>query len=156
MLMISIILIIIFIGLVLTVLELFFIPGTTLVGMLGILFSIAGVVITYKHFGPDTGLYVLIATSILKIGIIYFSFQRKAWTQFSLKSSIESKVNEGITEGLEIGHKGKTVSTLRPIGKAQFNNREYEVKTSGTYLDHGIEIRIIQISSNQITVEPTN
>lgn len=154
--MIIIISTIILIGLALTVLELFFIPGTTLVGLLGLIFSIAGVIITYRHYGSDIGLYILISTSLLKIGIIYFTFQRKAWNHFSLKSSIKSKVNEGITDGLEIGNTGITVSTLRPIGKAQFNDREYEVKTSGNYVENGIDIRITQISFNQITVEPTN
>ena len=154
--MVIIILTIILIGVILTVLELFFVPGTTLVGLLGLIFSIAGVVITYRYYGTDVGMYVLSATTVLKLGILYYSFQRKAWTQFSLKTAINSKVNEGITDGLTIGETGVTMSTLRPIGKARFNQREFEVRTSGNYIDTGMAIRITDISSNQITVEPTN
>ena len=57
---------------------------------------------------------------------------------------------------LNIGDEGKTISTLRPIGKAEFNNKQFEVKTSGDYLDTGTPIRITKIHSNQIIVEPIN
>jgi membrane-bound ClpP family serine protease len=156
MFMLFIILTIIAIGLILTVLELFFIPGTTIVGLLGVIFSIAGIIITFRYFGSDIGFVVLASTTAAKIGVLYWSFHYKAWSRFSLKSAIRSKVNEGMTEGLTIGQTGTALSTLRPFGKAQINNREYEVKTlSGRYVDTGAQIIIKDISSNQIIVEPT-
>jgi membrane-bound ClpP family serine protease len=65
-------------------------------------------------------------------------------------------VNEGMLDTLNIGDEGKTISTLRPIGKAEFRNRQYEVKTGGDYVDTGTPVRITLIHSNQIIVEPTN
>jgi membrane-bound ClpP family serine protease len=156
MLAITLILIIIGIGLVLTILELFFIPGTTIVGFLGLIFSVAGILLAYDQFGNDVGMTVLVTTSIAKVVILYLSFHHGAWWKFSLKSAIESKVNEGLTANLKPGATGKTVSTLRPVGKAEFNNLEYEVKTSGNYLENNVPIRIIQVESNQIVVEPIN
>jgi membrane-bound ClpP family serine protease len=144
------------IGLALLFVEVIFIPGTTLVGLLGFIFIVAGIVITYKHFGNDIGLYVLIGTSILTVVTLVYSFRAGTWSKFSLKSAIDSKVNEGETALLQIGDTGVTTSTLRPIGKAEFRNRQYEVKTSGNYLDPGKEIRITQILLNQIIVEPIN
>jgi len=156
MFMITIILVILAIGLLLTVLELFFIPGTTIVGILGVIFSIAGIAITYDQFGPEIGMYVLIVTSIAKVGVLYWSFHTGAWMRFSLKSAITSKVNEGITNGLVIGEQGITMTTLRPAGKAEFGQRILEVTTAGTYIENGSVVRIKSIDSNQITVEPTN
>jgi len=156
MLMLVIILAILLIGLVLTIIELFFIPGLTVVGILGVMFTISGIIISYKVFGSDIGLIVMISTAAVKLGIWYYSFQYKAWSKFSLKSSINSKVNEGLTENLQVGAVGTTISTLRPVGKAEFRQRQFEVKTSGGYIETGVQIRITGINSNQITVEPTN
>jgi hypothetical protein len=48
------------------------------------------------------------------------------------------------------------MSTLRPVGKAEFGGKTYEVKTLGNYLEEGRKIRIKHIQSNQIIVEPLN
>jgi membrane-bound ClpP family serine protease len=156
MLMLTIILIILAIGLVLTIVELFFIPGATVVGLLGLMFSISGIIIAYQHFGAETGLYILLATSAVKLGILYWSFQRRAWTKFSLKNAITSRMHADRAEGLIIGDTGVAITTLRPFGKAEFNKRQMEVKTTGPYLENGSAIRIREIIDNQVIVEPTN
>jgi membrane-bound ClpP family serine protease len=156
MFMLTVILAILAIGLLLTIVELFFIPGATIVGVLGLIFSIAGIVIAYKHFGSEIGMYVLLSTTAVKVAILYWSFQRKAWKKFSLKSTSGSKVNEGETDHLAVGDTGVTVSTLRPSGKAEIRERHFEVRTSGAYLENGAAIRIIEINSHQIIVESTN
>lgn len=156
MLMITIISAIMIIGFLLVILEIFFIPGTTVVGMLGLVFSIAGIVITYSHYGSEVGLIVLITTSILKIGILIYSLTVKPWLRFAHKQAITSKVNEGLYASINVGDAGKTVSVLRPMGKALINNIELEVKSLGIYLDSNVPVRVTSISSNQIIVEPTN
>jgi membrane-bound ClpP family serine protease len=156
MFMLTIILVILFIGLVLVILEVFFIPGATFVGLLGVIFTVVGIVITYRVLGSQTGTIVLVSTGVVKLAILYYSFHIKAWKKFSLNSSMKSRVNEGMMNGLQIGAMGKAVSTLRPFGKAQFNEGQFEVKTTGPYLDNGTEVRITSIVLNQIIVEPTN
>ncbi len=142
------------IGLTLIIVELVFIPGTTVVGLLGLIFAIVGIVISYSHFGNDIGFYILLATLASTLAALFYSFRSGAWSKFSLKSSINSKVNEGIMASLQIGDEGITVSTLRPMGKAEFNSKTFEVKTSGNYIETGEKVRITQIESHQIVVEP--
>jgi membrane-bound ClpP family serine protease len=77
------------------------------------------------------------------------------WGRFALKSSNQSKVNEGELEGLAPGQEGVALSALRPVGKAEVGGRTFEVKTLGGYVTTGTKVRIIQILSNQIIVEPT-
>jgi membrane-bound ClpP family serine protease len=156
MIMWIIILSLLLIGLALIVIELVFIPGTTVVGLLGFIFAGAGVMIGYQHFGSDTGLYILIGTLVATLAALFYSFRSGAWSRFSNKSSNDGKVNEGITGGLSIGDEGVTLSTLRPIGKAEFNSKTFEVKTQGQYVETGQHVRIIQIRLNDIVVEPFN
>lgn len=144
------------IGLALIIAEIIFIPGTTLVGVLGIVFSIAGIVISYQHFGSDVGFYILTGMGIATAAALFYSFKSGAWSKFSLKTSNQSKVNEGLVNELAVGEEGRALSTLRPVGKAKFKNQEYEVKTLGDYVDNGTPIRIKLILSNQIIVEPIN
>ena len=156
MLMWIIIISLLLIGLALIIVELVFIPGTTVVGLLGLIFSIVGIVISYNHFGNDVGFYMLLGTLGLTLATLFYSFRSGAWSKFSLKSSMDSKVNEGMMATVQIGDEGITLSTLRPIGKAEFNSKTYEVKTSGNYVDRGEKVKITQIESHQIVVEPIN
>jgi len=142
------------IGLALVILELIFIPGTTVVGLLGLVFSIIGIVVTYNHFGGNAALYLLLAMLAVSLATLVFSFRTAAWGKFSLKSSIDSRVNEGLLQAVSIGDEGVTLSSLRPIGKAEFNHKTYEVKTSGGYVNTGEKVKIIRIESHQIVVEP--
>jgi membrane-bound ClpP family serine protease len=143
-------------GLILVVAEIVFVPGTTLVGVIGFCFLIVGVGLSFRYFGGEVGWVTLGVTSVACGGLLYFSFTTDAWKRFSLKSAINSKVNEGELDNLKVGMEGQTVSALRPIGKAELNNQTVEVKTNGDYLDSGSRIKIIKIISNQIIVEPIN
>lgn len=156
MLMWIIVLSLLLIGLALIIVELVFVPGTTVVGLLGLIFAIVGIVISYRHFGNAIGFYILLTSLGATLGALFYSFRSGAWTKFSLKSSIDSKVNEGIMASVHIGDEGITVSTLRPIGKAEFNSKTFEVKTSGSYVERGEKVKITRIESHQIVVEPIN
>lgn len=142
------------IGIGLIIVELVFIPGTTVVGLLGLIFAIAGIAVSYSHFGNDIGFFVLLGTSITTLAALFYSFRSGAWNRFSLKSTIDSKVNEGAQRELKIGDEGITRSSLRPMGTAEFHNQNFEVKTIGQFLDVGIKVKIIQLQENQIIVEP--
>jgi membrane-bound ClpP family serine protease len=144
------------IGLGLIIVELVFIPGTTVVGLLGLIFTIVGIVISYSHFGDTTGFYILMGTSVTTLVALFYSFRTGAWTRFSLKSSMNSKVNEGMLSTLSVGDEGTTRSALRPMGTAEFGNQQYEVRSLGSFVESGSRIKIIQILSNQIIVEPIN
>jgi len=141
-------------GLSLIVAEIIFIPGTTVIGFLGMIFLIGGIVFSYQHYGNEAGFQVLLGTGILTATALYVSFRRGAWNKFSNKSTIDSKVNEGLTNELQVGNEGITISALRPMGSADFNGKIFEVKTSGGYLANGMKIRIEKIQTNEILVEP--
>jgi membrane-bound ClpP family serine protease len=156
MVMLVIILSLLILGLVLLIVEVIFIPGTTVVGILGIVFSTVGVIVSYKHYGDEVGFYVLLSTLLATAITLFYSFKTGAWNRFSLKSSIKGKVNEGITDTLKIGDEGVTTSSLRPSGKAEFHDQIFEVRSLGQYIPPNVKIRIIQMELHQIIVEEIN
>jgi membrane-bound ClpP family serine protease len=156
MLMWIIVIALLAIGLSLIIAELVFIPGTTVIGFLGFVFAAVGIVIAYQHYGNTVGLYILIGMSATTLLTLIYSFRADSWSKFSLKTASDSKVNEGLLAALVVGEEGKTTSTLRPIGKAEFQNKQFEVKTTGDYVETGTRIRITTIHAHQIIVEPIN
>ena len=141
-------------GLLLLVVEVIFVPGTTVVGVAGFVFLVLGIWLAFHYFGSQTG-WIATGGAALAFGVVfYYSFKTNVWKRFSLKSSIKSKVNEGETESLVAGEEGVAISALRPVGKAELTSKIYEVKTQGQYIDSGTRIRIVKIISNQIFVEP--
>jgi len=133
--------------------EILFVPGTTLVGVAGFIFVGIGVGFSFKYFGREVG-WLTMGTSAVIAGVtLYISFKSNLWSKFALKSTNTAKVNED-PQGLSVGEEGLTLSALRPIGKAEIGKRTFEVKTHGSYVDAGKRIKIIQINSNQIIVEP--
>lgn len=141
-------------GIVLIIAEVVFIPGTTIVGLLGAVFMVAGIIFAYRQYGNQVGFYVMLGTGVTTALALYLSFRNGAWNKLANKSAIKSKVNEGLTAKLSEGEEGVTVSALRPIGTADFQGKIFEVKTGGEYVENAMRIRIVKIRSNDIIVEP--
>ncbi len=148
------VILLIFFGLGFIVAEIIFVPGTTLLGILGLVFVISGIVISYLSFGTGVGTVVLSISIIVGLSVLIYSFKSGIWEKFALKNSINSKFNEGRLDELQVGEEGVTISSLRPMGKADFRDKIFEVTTLGNFMKSGTKIRIITIRDNKIVVEP--
>lgn len=146
----------ILIGIILVVVEIIFVPGTTIVGIIGFCMMLGGIVVSFNYFGQSTGWLVMGSAAVLTGIVVFLSLRTKAWERFSLKDANNSKVNEGELSALNSGEEGIAVSSLRPSGKADINGKLYEVTTLGNFVSSGTRIKIIRISSNQVIVEPLN
>ncbi|MEQ8425227.1 MAG: NfeD family protein, partial [Cyclobacteriaceae bacterium] len=144
----------IFFGILLVIAEIIFIPGTTVVGIIGAGFMVAGVVSSFSYFGQQGGWITLGATTLSSAILGYYAFKANVWGKFSLKTFSVGKVNEGGLDGLTVGLEGVAISALRPSGKAEISDKTYEVKTLGAFVDSGSRLKIIKVDTNQIIVEP--
>ena len=144
------------VGLLLIVVEVIFIPGTTVAGFIGFGLLALGVWLSFSYFDSNTGWIVIGCTAFTSAIIFYWVFRSKPWKQFALNSSMHSKVNEGTLDGLKEGDEGIAISVLRPMGKAEISGKTVEVTTLGNYVENGTRIKILKISLNQILIEPLN
>ncbi|MGC1242289.1 MAG: NfeD family protein [Chryseosolibacter sp.] len=150
------ILLLLLIGLALIIMEVVFVPGTTIVGVIGVIFAGAGIIISYRYFGSDVGFYIFLGMGAVTAIALYFSFRSQAWARFANKSAINSKVNEGSTASLKVGDEGIALSALRPMGTVDFKSGQFEVKTLGDYVDVGTRVIIVHVDVTQIIVKPLN
>lgn len=144
----------IFFGITLLIAEIIFVPGTTVVGILGVIFGGYGIYLGYDYFGASTGTIILISTLIVSVIALVLAFKGKSWERLSLKNTMTGKFNEDFRLDLKVGDKGQSISSLKPIGKALFNEKEIEVRSNGGYISENVEIEILRIESTRIFVQP--
>ena len=125
------VLILVLVGLTLIYLELIFVPGTTILGLIGLVLTGVGIYITFDSYGTTSGSWVLVGSLAVSIVAVVWSFRQNTWDRFSLKQTNKAKVNPNYTEGLQIEMRGLALSDLKPIGKAEFDYQSYEVSSQG-------------------------
>lgn len=143
-------------GLLLVVVEVIFIPGTTVVGIAGFISMIVGIILSFKYFGGETGWLTLGGAATASGVLLYVALRTNVWRRFAINSSIDSKVNEVEALKFAVGLEGLALSALRPMGKGEFGGNVAEVRTMGEYVEAGSRIRIVKVSINQIIVEIIN
>lgn len=140
-------------GLLLVIVEVIFIPGTTLVGVAGFISMVVGIILAFKYFGGETGWIALGGSTAASGILLYVALRTNVWRRFAINTSIDSKVNEIEALNFVVGMEGVALSALRPIGKGEFGGNVAEVRTLGEYVEAGSRIRIARVSTTQIVVE---
>lgn len=135
-------------GIILLVVEIIFVPGTTILGIIGGALMVFGVIIGYSKFGPQTGSIILVGAIIVGGGVTVISFRSGVWKRFALKNTNTSKFNEDVKVEHLLGADGVALSALRPFGKAEIYNSTYEVKTLGIYLEAGSKIKVTNVDKD--------
>lgn len=143
-------------GIGLLIIEVIFVPGTTFVGIGGFLCAGFGVFLGYDYFGNTTGTMVLVFSSLATGILMVYAFKSRAWEKLSLKDENTGKVNDDFKLVLSVGDEGLTISSLKPIGKAMFQDKEIEVRSNGGFVYENQRVKIIRIEPNKIIVEPIN
>ncbi len=141
------------IGLVLVLVEVIFVPGTTLVGVLGVLFSVFGLYYAFQHYEYSIALTISGIAVLANVGIIVYGLRSGVWKKFSLKETISSRAFDGRLLGLEVGQKGKAISDIKPFGKVEFGDKIYEVKSDSGFISAGTEVQIHRLESNKIIIK---
>ena len=146
------IILLIVIGLILVVAEIFVVPGTTIVGFIGGGLIITGIVCGFMMLDATQGWLIFSATLAITVILGYFGFRGNTFQRFAVKSSIDGKIVDQVHK-LEAGMKGVTLTRCSPIGKAQFGEFVEEVYSVSEFIEANMNIEILHIKENKIFVE---
>ncbi len=149
----TILILLIAIGLGLVVIEIIFVPGTTIVGIMGLLCIFAGLGYGFSEFGHPMGWGITAVTTLVSAVVIIISLRSGVWNKFALKGAINSKVNEHKQLDVQVGQSGTAISALKPIGNAEFKHQIWEVTTQGEHIDAGSPVKVIKTKGRIIYVE---
>lgn len=151
---IVIIIALILIGVALMMAEIFLLPGITIAGIAGGILMIASVVYAFHYIDDTAGYIVIGANVILTAGAFIFLVKSKSLDKISLKTNIESVVDQPELKSLQVGDKGIAISRLNPIGKAEFGEMIVEAKSfTGEFIDADEAIEIIKVGKTNVLVQ---
>jgi len=165
--------ILITVGLLLILLEIFVIPGFGVAGISGVILLASGIILTFIpimsrgfNWQPfalirlQTGLMVFIfgiAGSLVAFAILV-KYLPKVKSLSGIMLDAEELAEEGYVTGLpedspaRIGCKGIAITTLRPSGTIQIDGKRVDVVTLGDFIEPGTEVEVYRIEGSRIVV----
>lgn len=168
-------LLLIVIGTVLLLLEVFVIPGFGIVGILGIICLTTGLVLSLVGKHPTFAeiwkaishvSIVFICVIILSILFLKYLSKTKSIQRFVLHTKarqpayidpfIETEAKRYTSSSKKdhyLGREGVAYTNLRPAGKGIFGKERLNVVTEGDFLEKGAPIRIIGVQGSNIIVQ---
>ena len=150
------IILLIFLGLLLLLIEFAVLPGVTIAGIGGFILLGFSVYMAFSEYGTGIGFLTLTFVLVASPLMIYYLFKSKTGKKMILDSQIDGKV-EGVNSlKIKSGDTGKTIGRLVPSGKVRVNGEVVEAHSVSGFVDHNTEIRVLKILSNKIIVEPLN
>ena len=140
-------------GVLLLLLEILFVPGTTIVGIGGFILLAIGIYLAYSYLGNQAGHISLVCS----VGAIFLSLvvllKGQTWKKMALDTNVEGKGVEQVENLVEVGEEGKSVTRLNPSGKALFGDKLIEVDATGEFVDAESKIVVTKVEQNKIRVK---
>lgn len=129
-----------------------FVPGGIL-GTIGFLLVVYAVNLSFEistYWGFGSVVLSLIVTVSLVLG-----FARSKAARRLMLSADDGKDWKSSNQKLPelLGKIGKTVSTLRPAGVAEFDGERIDVISDSEFLEAGTRIRVCHVEGNRVLVE---
>ena len=156
-------LLIILLGVVLILVEIFLIPGFGVVGILGGFTIFAGLFLMLipAHPWPSDlssaswGLAIAIIGGIVGLFLIGRALIRtRFWQKITLPTSQKSSAGYNTSIGLEnlVGMGGIAASDLRPSGWVTVGEEKLFVVTEGEFLSNGDPVKVLTVDGNRVVV----
>ncbi len=142
----------ILIGLLLVIIELFFLPGVTIAGISALLFF-GGAVYYAFAIGSAAGIITTIISVIVCIGGVLAFMRSRVMNKITLEASINSVVPTSVPHNIKVGDKGITISRLNPMGRVMINGYETEGRAREAFLDENTEIEVERIENTVVIVK---
>jgi membrane-bound ClpP family serine protease len=139
------------IGLVLIAVEIFFVPGSTFVGVIGGLVLIASIVCAFIYLDTTIAWALFAGTTVASVVLGYFAFRPNTWKKIAVNSTIDGKIIDEV-QGFQTGLQGITLTPCNPIGKAKFGDKIEEVYSLIDFIDTNTQIKIESVKENKIFV----
>ncbi|MDD2192827.1 MAG: nodulation efficiency protein D (NfeD), partial [Bacteroidales bacterium] len=106
-------------GIILIILEIVAIPGTTVAGLSGVAMLVYGIVQVFNEYGNTWGIITLFIALAFCAFLLIYALRAKTWKKFALNKSIDSKANDIKIEEFKVGDKGITITRLAYAGMAE-------------------------------------
>lgn len=149
----TVIILLILIGIILILLELFIIPGITFAGIAGFIFTTAGIYMAYATLGKSGGHLTLGVSLLFFVLVLVIVLRTGTWNKLMLTTEVSSTIEPIAKDVINEGDTGKTVTRLNPVGKVKVNSTTIEARCPGQYVEPGTEVEVVKVFKNYIVVK---
>jgi membrane-bound ClpP family serine protease len=144
------------VGLCLVIFEMFH-PGLSAPGILGCILLILGVIVTAKSFLEGMILVIMILAVLgIALSIVVHSVTKGHLSRVLILSETSKKESDSTKfDDMQyfVGKEGKTLTTLRPSGMADFDGVRLDVITEGDFIEKDRSVNVIRIDGKKIIVK---
>ncbi len=150
------IVLIVFLGIVLLIVEFLIVPGITVAGIGGVILIGGGVYFAYDVHGTMMGNYVLLGTFMMMILTLFYALRARTWKGTMLDSKMEGKAYSYDKTKVKKGDTGKTVTRLGPYGKVVINGIYMDARSVSGIIGANEPVEVVKTESSKIIVKPLN
>jgi membrane-bound serine protease (ClpP class) len=154
----SVALLLLLAGLGLIVAEILFVPGSTIVGLLGVVSILASV---YLQYGDKFWQVASVSSIVggLGLGLILWmlpqsQFMKRLYVQSPLAGS-SANWNANEAPKLE-GRFGTALTDLRPSGVADIEGERVDVVSNGEFITLGTKLEVVKVEGRRVLVKALN
>ena len=140
-------------AIVLIFVELVFIPGFGIAGILSLGCVGVAIFLSYSNFSTAVGHVVTAISLVLFISVLVFALKSGTWSRVSLHETVSSTVNDNPFEGVALGDCATTISRLAPIGRVAIGQQQFEAKVQSGYIDAGQKVEVIGFEDATLVVK---
>lgn len=164
-------LLIILLGIVLLVLEIFVTPGFGVLGILGIALAFCGLVLTmvdntvFEFQGPFNWAYILrplavvsvasLVSMVLFLYLVYKAYPRPFFGKIALKTDLsQTSGYVGVpVEADMVGREGITLTPLHPAGRIVLDGKWHEATALHGYIEKDVPVRVVKAEAGIVYCE---
>jgi len=140
-------------ALLLLLVELFVIPGSSLAAILSAICLTWAVAYAFINISALAGIITLIIALILGSCVLITFMRSKTLDKVALTEEVSSTVDRSVAAQVQVGDKGYAVTRLALIGNAEINGHVVEVRSADGFLNEKTPLVVTCVTDNEIIVQ---
>ena len=140
-------------ALLLLLVELFVIPGSSLAAILSAICLTWAVAYAFINISALAGIITLIIALILGSCVLINKKKKKTLDKVALTEEVSSTVDRSVAAQVQVGDKGYAVTRLALIGNAEINGHVVEVRSADGFLNEKTPVVVTCVTDNEIIVQ---
>ena len=140
-------------ALLLLLVELFVIPGSSLAAILSAICLTWAVAYAFINISALAGIITLIIALILGSCVLITFMRSKTLDKVALTEEVSSTVDRLVAAQVQVGDKGYAVTRLALIGNAEINGHVVEVRSADGFLNEKTPVVVTCVTDNEIIVQ---
>lgn len=140
------------IGLLLLLTEVFLLPGISIAGVLAAACMLVATGYAFVTLGNAAGFITLVVSALGSMGALYFFMRSKTLERLSLKEQIDSNAGNKEVLDIHVGDTGISLTRLALVGNADIGGHLVEVKSADGFIDEKTPLVVDRIADGIVYV----